>query len=180
MWFLIPDTVVYIWVGKIYKQFTFRIMLLLLGICSVTWIFLIYFCLFPSSFSCNKFFFFLRSRLLLISLYSTTLLGGSSPRKPNLQRISWEHWRGSVALARGIVHERAKTASCLCHGENELPDASSEWAGLVRRPRGSGISGIRQPALFFCLWPEATGSSRLHLRSSFYNGGNHTSKVCSN
>ena len=48
---------VYIWVGKIYKQFTFRIMLLLLVICSVTWLFLIYFCLFPFSFSCNKFFF---------------------------------------------------------------------------------------------------------------------------
>lgn len=151
----------------------------LLVIGSVTWIFLIFFCLFPFPSPVIKF--FSRSRLLLISLDSTTLLGGSLPRKPNLKRITWENWRGSVALERGIVNERKKIATCLCHVKNELPDASSEWAGLVRRPWGSGISGIRQPArCFFCLWPEATGSSRLHLCSSFYNGDNNTSKVCSN
>lgn len=63
---------VYIWVGKIYKQFTFRIMLLLLGICSVTWIFLIYFCLFPSSFSCNKFFFFKIQTSTYLTLFNYT------------------------------------------------------------------------------------------------------------
>ena len=137
---------------------------------------------FPSPFSCNNFFFFLRFRLVLISLYSTTLLGGSSPRKPNLKRISGQYWTGSgvgSSSERNSPWER-KDSFLFMPWREWTSWCQLRMSRLSAEASGSGISGIRQPALVFCLWPEATGSSRLHLRSSFYNGDNNTSKVCSN
>lgn len=62
------------------KHITFRVMSLLPVIGSIIPIFLIFFCPCLPFIYCNKN--FKRSRLLLIPLYSTTLSGGSLPRKP--------------------------------------------------------------------------------------------------
>lgn len=135
-----------------------------------------FFCLFPSSFACNKicFFFFKRFRLLLISLSSTTLLGGSLPRTPESEKnLTWEP-KGVSSSRERNSWDKKKDSFLFMPCKNELPDASSEWAGLVRRPGAQEFQVSDNP------WPEATGSSQLHLSSSLYNGDNNTSKVCAN
>lgn len=127
---------------------------------SLILIFLLFFCLFLSPFYCNKI--FKRSRLLLISLYSTTLLGGSLPKKPQSEKnLVWE-LKGVNSLVERNSWRRKRTASCLCCVKNELP-VSAPGSRL-----SSKALGLRNSRYLTArsLLPVARGncSSRLHLR----------------
>lgn len=140
---------------QIYKDITFRVRSLLLVTGSVIAIFLPFFCPSLLFVFCNKN--FKRSRLLLISFYSATLLGGSLPGKPQSEKnLMWE-LKGSIALLERNSWQRKKTASCWCHEKNELPDASSEWAGLVSE--AVGLRNSRYLTVRSLFLPVARGNS---------------------
>lgn len=147
------------------KHITFRVTLFLLVIGSVRAIFLMFFCaslLFAYSNKNLK-----RSRLLLMSFYSTTLLGGSLPTK---ETTVWEeaHVRteGVHSTSGEGSWQREKDSFLLIPREgwaSQCQQRVSEWAGLASQ--AAGLRNFRYLTARSLFLPLARGNSLISAPS---------------